>query len=746
MAKKQNSNKDKSKLDLGKFFKGLFKSQKPKKTKGAPAPKEAETGPVEEAPAEAKPKERPKPVTTSTITLPREQRIFQTVAIVGPNSGALKNMLHILLRRGYETDHILLQTTKRGTYVKHEMDRPLPPGCECIILFEPDSIEQAKAVIEELRKKGPIPMVVISRQFSNATWATEILKAYELSDRFLIRFSFTGLQKIFRRISSLPLPPAQAEAAPPPKPPKPPKAPEESSQHRLVEVPLPPTASAGQPESLLVEEESENAFETSVDVIAEKTQRPMDELASLADEPMVQYRVKGCAKEGIDPERILTRREFEQLFHPGFQRYWNITRYQDSKAMPPVLIEILKLTEEPEPSRNQLAPSESRPAQPAEAASGSSERAPAASPKQSMDLSVSIKEVRKWWQGGRTNKLYTEMETLRTDLPLSESFDREQFTRRLIPLVEGTILFAKGRLDRTVETTLEELFMEDFSRNGLRAPLRLIAMGLSGLNDAYTQSFEQAQQAIVGILETLIPTRGERDHFDATTEKVIASLRQLDELVEYIFSAEKVVPTRIFDYFEKLQKITLDLHESFLVIDPKMLIFGRLDKVIVRSQTRSDWAFDHSEDSLEWQDRLMKFLHFLAEIRIETFRIRQEIELLKLMADQGLPQAVAKVGKEPYRQASTGKPMQRIDKEHLQEPAAETVWHISRHQGNYLIDLYREDDPGIKAFATFDEESITYTWLGIYSGPAENIEENADQESDVEEESEEPGELDPDAP
>jgi len=185
MAKNPSDPKEKTKFDLGKFFKGLLKGKK-----GVPeAPPEPE--PVEEIPLEAEDSEettpgpslRPRPVTKATIEVSRQERVFHHLAVIGPTSGALNNMVQILLRRGYDVDHIEMVSVKRGTFERHELKKEIEPNCECLILFEPASLDQAKTILADIRKKTQIPMVAIGRQFTTSSWANEILKTYEMTDR-----------------------------------------------------------------------------------------------------------------------------------------------------------------------------------------------------------------------------------------------------------------------------------------------------------------------------------------------------------------------------------------------------------------------------------------------------------------------------------------------------------------------------------------------------------------------------------
>ncbi len=724
MVENKASKPTKAKFDLGGVLKGLLQRKKP-----LPDAPGAGKDKLQEEPQESR---RLRPATTAAITVPPKERVFQRITILGPPSGGLHNMEQILLRRGYDVEYVALETKKRGAFEKHMMDKPIPSGCECVVLFEPSSIDQAKSAIGDVRKKGNIPLVLVSRQVSTSRWASEVLKEYDLSDRFLVRFSSKGLQDVFQRIAS-----GSALGPPPPFPaPAPtPAAPKTPTKEPPLDRPpsAAPESADGGPQPSLVEiatKPLDTEIEEKVEVLCEEIQRPMAKLAPLALDPQVHYRVEGKESEGINPARILTRREFERLFHPRFQEKWRITRIQDPRATPPVLIEVKKLAEEPDlPPSPSVARSEDKP-------STVSPVSPKPDPrKKRPDLSDKIREVRKRWQEGRLVKLCNDMEQLRASLPNLRELDAESITPAFIPLIEGTILFAKSRLDRTVETTLEEFFREDFARNGLQAPLRLMALIAAGRDDAYKEAFDAAEQTVSNILTSLLPVETEREKFDQAAHEIQAHLNQLDELVEETFQLQKITAGQIFDYFDKLQKITVHLHQEMMEIDENLLIFGRLDRVILGSQTRSDWAFDHAEKPEQWQDRLHKFLRFLAEIRIETLQVRRQLDLLTGMGDRGIAAVVAEVASRPSStETVTAETLIRIDEDHLQEPQNETVWHIHRHRANYLIDLIHEEDPNIRAFATFDEENIAYSWLGVYQATAAQMREHAEAQQDAQHE------------
>ncbi len=734
----------KSKLDLAGLFKGLFQR---KKSAPAPVPDSAEPQPeVEENQETQEPGSapRPRPATTATITVSAEERVFQSIAIIGPASGALHNMEQILLRRGYDVDYINLITRKRGAFEKYSLDHPIPEGCECIVLFEPLTAGQAKSVLGDIRKQGDTPVVLISRQLSNPAWAPDLLKQFNLSDRFLVRFSFRGLLTVFRRIASQPpagVAPA-SESSPSVRPPAPAAQPP-GEESPLVELPLVEETLESSPEPVLVEAQMKSPamdIEEKVEVLCVETQRPMAELAPLANEPQVHYRVEGKESEGIDPGRILTRREFERLFHSGFQERWRITRIQDPKAMPPILVEVKRLIGE----EQEEPPSATAPSQTPAPSQAKPEKKP-------LDLKSKIKEVRKRWQEGRLAKLCNDLEQVRKSFPDLRDMDGEAFVSAFVPLVEGTILFAKSRLDRTVETTLEEFLKEDFSRHGIQAPLRVMALLVAGRDDTYKETFDQAEQTLSIILSSLLPKPAALEEFHEAARQAQDYLSELDELVEETLRQEDITPGLIYGYFDKLQKITTHLHKTLGEIDQDFLIFGRLDQVILRSQTRSDWAFDHAESPEQWQDRLHKFLRYLAEIRIETLHVRHDLQLLIDMADQGIAETVTKVASEPAAaETLAAETLERIDQDHLQEPRNKTIWHIHRHRANYLIDLIHEDDPNTRAFATFDEEEITYSWLGVYQATEAQVKESLETESTPElaaEESEsEEEQASPDSP
>jgi hypothetical protein len=731
MAKNPSDPKEKPKLDLGKFFKGLFKGKK-----GA---SEAPSELIEEAAVEAeaseeivpRPSIRPRPVTKATIEVSRQERVFHHLAVIGPTSGALNNMVQILLRRGYDVDHIEMVSAKRGTFERHELKKEIEPNCECLILFEPSTLDQAKTILADIRKKTQIPMVAIGRQFTTPNWANEILKTYEMTDRFLIRFTFNGLLKLFHRIrmqsiSGAPRPaPAPEIPKAKPKPRETPK-PEREEEEEVILV---DATSEIQTEAPLVEakdtalvevppEELYPDLEKKSIVISEGTSRPFADLAAYAEETRARYRIDGRQDEGIEPDRFLTRKEFENLFQPRVQELWHIELTQDPRALPPIIIDLDRVPEEEEGleggPEEEMAP---EPVRAPEPATVERKPAPLVAPSQpKADLSERIKEVRKWWQAGRTNRIYGEMETARRSVPEIDRINREAFFAQFVPLVEGAILFAKGRLDRTVESTLEELFREDFTKNGLLAPLRILALLSAVGSSPYDEVFGQVQETIVKILKAMIPAEEQKETFTASIAEIRGQLTALDQLVDSTLDAERISPALIFDYFEKLQKITLALHEEFKIVDPELSLFGRLDGVIVRSQVRSDWAFDHSEESDQWHDRMIKFLHFLAEIRIDIFRAQQELNLLTHLLQAGLDAGVAETRALVLTDTLLGETLERLDQDHLKEPRNATIWHIRRHWGNYLIDLMNEEDDSVRAFATFDEENIVYTWLGLYQG------------------------------
>ena len=727
MAKEKS--KKANKINLGDIFKNFLgkvkKTPPEKKTENQVTEKITQEVPEIETPKPTKPS-RPRLVTKATIQVSPEERVFQHIAVIGPSSGALNNMVQIMLRRGYDVEHIELQTVKKGTYERHELDKPIPPDCECLILFEPQNLDQAKTAINEIRKKCQLPMIAMGRRFSHPTWATEILKEHKMTDRFLIRFSTPALQEKFRHIRSQsyqartqpptsPVPPQKPLSAPKPTQPKestpPPQ--KEAPPATLVEVP-PSSEPAPEPKLVEVPPEELHADIVKKDmIISEETLRPMLDLASFAGETRARYRIIGRQDEKIDPDRYLTRREFESLFQCRFQEKWNIRLIQDPKAMPPILIELEKVTEDTSPSSDEDKV-EVQPAKTVEPLPPPKAATPIATPAIQLDLTEKIKEVRKWWQAGRTTKIYNEMEDIRRSIPKIESINVQDFLQRFIPLIEGTVLFAKGRLDRTIENTLEELFHEDFSQRGLPAALRLLALVAAAQNPSYAEPLKQAEETLLSILSGLIPEESKRDESTASLQVIQDQLCKLDHLAENTFLVEKVTPPVIYEYFETLRQITSVLHKQFSIVDPELLMFGRLDKVIVRSQTRSDWAFDHSEASDEWQDRLIKFLHFLAEIRIEIYRAHQETALLTRMIEKGISEVVLEIARQPLLETLPGENLIRIDNEHLQEPNNKTVWHIDRHRGNYLIDLIYEEDPAIRAFVTFDEENIAYSWLGLY--------------------------------
>ncbi len=731
MAKNPSDPKEKTQFDLGKFFKGLFKGKKG----ASEAPPEPE--PVEETPLEAEvseepapgPSVRPRPVTKATIEVSRQERVFHHLAVIGPTSGALNNMVQILLRRGYEVDHIEMISVKRGTFERHELKKDIEPDCECLIVFEPASLDQAKTILADIRKKTQIPMVAIGRQFTTPNWANEILKTYEMTDRFLIRFTFNGLLKLFHRIRMQPVSaaprPAPEVSKAKPKPREVPK-PERETEEEVILV---DATSEIQTESLPVEakdtalvevppEELYPDLEKKNVVISEGTNRPFADLASYAEEARARYRIDGRQDEGIEPDRFLTRKEFENLFQPRVQELWRIELTQDPRALPPIIIDLDRVPEEEESlegePEGEMAP---EPVQAPEPAKAERKSAPSIAPSQpKADLSEKIKEVRKWWQAGRTNRIYGDMEATRRAIPEIDKMNREAFFVQFVPLVEGAILFAKGRLDRTVESTLDELFREDFTKNGLLAPLRILAL-LSAVGPSpYDDVFEQVQETIVKILKAMTPAEEQKETFTASIAEIRGHLTSLDRLVDSTLDTERIAPALIFDYFEKLQKITLALHQQFQIVDPEMSLFGRLDGVIVRSQVRSDWAFDHSEESDQWHDRVIKFLHFLAEIRIDIFRAQQELKLLTHLLQTGLEAVVAETRAMVLTDTLLGETLERLDQDHLKEPRNATIWHIRRHWGNYLIDLMNEEDDSVRAFATFDEENIVYTWLGLYQG------------------------------
>lgn len=730
MAKNSPDSKEKSKFDLGKFFRGLLKGKKGV-SEAPPEPEPAEESPVETESSEEiapEPSPRPRPVTKATIEVSRQERVFHHLAVLGPTSGALNNMVQILLRRGYEVEHIETVSAKRGTFERHELKKEIEPNCECLILFEPASMDQAKTILTDIRKKTQIPMVAIGRQFTTPSWANEILKTYGMTDRFLIRFTFNGLLKLFHRIRmqpvAMPSRPTPAPEVPKAKPKEPPKPAPEPEAEEIILVDAtsevqPEATPAEAKDAALVEVPPEELYpdlDKKNVIISEGTSRPFAELAAYAEEARARYRIDGRQDEGIEPDRFLTRKEFENLFQPRVQELWRIELTQDPRALPPIIIDLDRVPEEEEDreieSQEEMAPDLVRAPEPAK---GEWRPAPASSlPK--ADLSEKIKEVRRWWQVGRTNRIYGDMEASRRAIPEIGKIDREAFFAQFVPLVEGAILFAKGRLDRTVESTLDELFREDFTKNGLLAPLRILALLAAVGSSPYDEVFGQVQQTIVKILNAMIPAEDKQETFAASIAEIRGQLTSLDRLVDSTLDTERISPALIFDYFEKLQKITLALHEQFQIVDPEMSLFGRLDGVIVRSQVRSDWAFDHSEESDQWHDRMVKFLHFLAEIRIDIYRAQQELNLLTHLLQTGLQAVVAETRALVLTDTLLGEKLERIDQDHLKEPHNATIWHIRRHWGNYLIDLMNEQDDSVRAFATFDEENIVYTWLGLYQG------------------------------
>lgn len=745
MTEKQSSKSVKAKLNLGEFFKGLFQRKKPVPAAESVEPEGQEEQGIPEVGGPA----RPRPATTAAITVSPEERVFQAIAVIGPSSGALHNMEQILLRRGYDVDYIPLTTRKRGAFEKHYLDHPVPPGCECIVLFEPESADQAKSALSDLRKQGNLPIVLVSRQVSNPSWGADILKQFDLTDRFLVRFSFQGLQALFRRIASRPTREgADDTQAPPARPMKPRPAPPPQAPPEAKPAPVQPPRAEERPESppqpVLIEtapEPAEEEIEEKVEVLCADTARPMVELAPLVKDFLAQYRVEGKEGDGIDPARILTRREFERLFHPGFQERWRITRIQDPRATPPVLIEVKKLSGK----QQRESPAETESSKPSAALPSPGTPRPAQKRKP-LDLTDKIKEVRKRWQEGRLVKLCNDLEGVRKAFPDLKDIDQEAFLSSFVPLLEGTILFAKGRLDRTVETTLEEFFKEDFTRNGLQAPLRNLALLAVGREETYQETFELAEQSLSAILSKMLPATGDRERFNAAARPLQEYAGQLDELVEETLQLEEITPGVIYDYFDKLQRIIVHLHKTLSEIDPDFLIFGRLDQVILRSQTRSDWAFDYAKTPEEWQDRLRKFLRYLAEIRIETLRVRHELDLLIEMVDQGIAEAVTRIATQaPETETLVAETLERLDADHLQEPGNKTIWHIHRHRANYLIDLIHEEDPGIRAYATFDEENIVYSWLGIYQASPAPVKEQPDTEGE-EEQAPEPSEEEEESP
>jgi len=739
--------KSAGKFDFGSFLKGIFqKKEKPEEKQEPPVEEKPGEEEVEAASPEEDTQPRPKkPRTKATIEVAPEKRVFQNIAIVGKPSGSLHNMETILLRRGYDVVHIPLVSSKRGTFARLEFGRPIPEETECAIICEPDSLDEARFAIQELRDKKGYRIAIVSRKLSTPQWAKEILQNFNLHNKFLVRFSYNGLLKIFHRLAAEPPPqvkkgPAEAgqggaprlklkkdsETPPPPAPSVPEAEPD------LFEVPELEEVSMPEPGSEMTESRSPDMpdLEPRRDVLSTSTNRPMAILAKALGEPMVHFQVKGKEDEGIDPDRILSRREFEALFHATFKETWKITRIQDPRAMPPLVIQLEKLPEETEATEEQLDQEQERIVDTiAESVSLAPQEDGPESPspkedtfkpvlKKPVDLDNKIKDVRKWWQQGRTQKIYNELESLRCSGGKISDIEVRDIEEKLVPLVEGSILFAKGRLDRTVDGTLNELFTEDLAKNGLESSLRLAALADREKElPQHRETMETTRQGIRKTLESLTPGDEKQEEFCKASEDIQELLIQLDELVEGTLSLERVTPPMIYDYFDKLHKITMAMHNKFHTVDPTLLIFGRLDRVIVRSQTRSDWAFDHTENDDQWTDRLQKFLHFLAEIRIETFRVRDEMILLEKMVQQGLDPVIQEAADRTRYIINPGTIMERLDTEHLRLTEDGSQWHIIRHRGNYLIDLKNEEEEQIRAFAAFDEEKIEYGWIGIYQHP-----------------------------
>jgi hypothetical protein len=723
--KKEEKEKKRAKggFDIGGFFKG-FLSKKKTPDKKSPEPaggKESQAAPEEPEDTEVTRKPA-RPATTKSISVSAEERVFQSIVVTGPQSGALRNMRQILLRRGYDVHYVPLITKRRGGFEKFFFDAPFPEGFEVMVLFEPESVDQAVFALNDVKKRFDVPAVVIARQVVTPKWQEEVVREFGLSGRYLVRFTFSGLLRIFQRIG----PPATQAATNPPVPPAAAVEPEPGLE--VVEHPPEGVPPEGQPQLVEVEEERPFAnIEEKTEVLSEDTIRPLAELAAVAREPYVHYKIIGREDEGIDPGRILTRREFERLFHARFQEHWKITLEQSPRATPPILVTLERIEASAAQAEEESQEEPVSEIQQAEKElAGAPQKAHAQVNLKPEDLKESIGEVRKWWQAGRMTKLHGELELIRLAVPDLDQMNREAFLKRFVPIVEGTTLFAKGRLDRTVESTLAELWTEYISRHGLRAALRLMAMMKRGRAEGFEEVIDSTGQIVSGVMSQLLPEEENRQTFDEMIPHISEHLTDLDELVEKTIQIEKLSGPGIYEYFEKLNRITQGLHEHMVEIDPSLLIFGRLDKVIVGSQTRSDWAFDHAQESGEWQDRLRKFLYYLAEIRIETCRIRREIEMLVLMADQGIESAIEFMSERPVVETPTGEKLKRVDDQHLREPRNQTLWHIHLHRANYLVDLLFEDDPNIRAFATFNEEEITFSWVGIYQATAEQIQEHVD--------------------
>ena len=97
MAKNESPKSIKARFDLGNFLKGLLRREKTPAT-GLDSAKQTIRADGEEEKLQREPgkSQRPRPSTTAAIQVSPEERIFQSLVIVGPPSGALHNMEQIL--------------------------------------------------------------------------------------------------------------------------------------------------------------------------------------------------------------------------------------------------------------------------------------------------------------------------------------------------------------------------------------------------------------------------------------------------------------------------------------------------------------------------------------------------------------------------------------------------------------------------------------------------------------------------